>query len=111
MKDNHPFAPAPGGKICTCGRFRSDPIHLQKSKADPKLTILDDLDPMPFGQYAGTRTLMQDVPASYFHYLWTKTGDNIKRDIELNTPQGKVARYIKAHLSHLQKEHPDGIWT
>lgn len=106
---NHPFNPTASGKICECGRFRSDPIHTARTEA--KLPLLDDLDPMPFGQYAKTRTPMQDVPASYLHFLWTKPGDNLQRDLNLNTPQGKVARYIKAHLSHLQKEHPDGIWT
>lgn len=106
---SHPFDPTPSGKICTCGRFRSDPIHV--ARTEDKLVLLQDLDPMPFGKYAGTRTLMQDVPASYLHWLWTQKGDNIQRDLKLNTPQGKVARYIRDHLAHLQKEHPDGIWT
>lgn len=30
--------------------------------------LLEDTSPMPFGKYAGL--LMQDVSASYFHYLW-----------------------------------------
>jgi uncharacterized protein (DUF3820 family) len=108
--DNHPFSPVPGKSICSCGRFRSDAVHLQK---EGKLVILGDLDPMPFGKYSATvpRTLMQDVPAEYLHHLYTNPRDNIKGNLNLNTPQGKVARYIKAHLSHLQREYPDGIWT
>jgi hypothetical protein len=62
---------------------------------------LEDLDPMPFGKH---RTMpMQDVPASYLHYLWTKGLKN-------ETATSPVARYIKRHLNHLKKEHPDGIW-
>lgn len=30
---------------------------------------LTDTDPMPFGKYKGTP--MQDVPASYLHWLWS----------------------------------------
>lgn len=63
---------------------------------------------MPFGKYYKERRKMQDVPASYFHYLWTS---GMKQyELEQNTPQGAVARYIKANLSHLKQEHPDGIW-
>lgn len=45
---------------------------------------------------------MQDVPASYFHYLWSRG-----MDMERNSP---VADYIKANLAALRLEHPDGIW-
>jgi len=66
---------------------------------------LDDLDPMPFGKY-GPKGMdpraMQDVPASYFHYLWV---NGLSKD-----PRGDVAQYIKRNLSALRKEHPDGIW-
>lgn len=105
---NHPFDPTSSGKICSCGRFQSDPIHTLRT--EDNLAVLQDTDVMPFGKYAASRTLMQDVPASYLHWLYTNKNDNIQRDLKLNTPQGKVARYIKANLAHLKKEHPDGIW-
>ena len=63
--------------------------------------LLDDLDPMPFGKHKGTP--MQDVPASYFHYLWSS-------GLSKETKTSSVAQYIKSHLGHLKKEHPDGIW-
>lgn len=55
---------------------------------------------MPFGMHRGKE--MQEVPASYFHYLWT-TG---KRE-DKTCP---VAAYIRRNLDALKKEHPDGIW-
>ena len=55
---------------------------------------------MPFGKYKGEQ--MQDVPASYLHWLWTN-GKN--RD-----PRCPVADYIRRNLSVLQAEHADGIW-
>lgn len=73
-----------------------------------KLETLSDLDLMPFGKYYRERKKMQDVPASYLHYLWSK---DLKADLELNTPAGKVARYIQQNIAHMKKEYPDGIWT
>lgn len=61
---------------------------------------LTDLSPMPFGKHKGEK--MQDVPASYFHWLWT----NGKSSDE-NCP---VADYIRRSLSALKLEHKDGIW-
>ena len=61
---------------------------------------LDDTDPMPFGKHAGTT--MQNVPASYLHYLWT---NGMKEDMTSN-----VAEYIRDNLAALKYEHPDGIW-
>ena len=61
---------------------------------------LKDTDKMPFGKYKGEE--MQDVPASYLHWLWTN-GKN--RD-----PRCPVADYIRRNLSVLQAEHTDGIW-
>lgn len=63
-------------------------------------TVLTDLDPMPFGKYKGLP--MQDVPASYLHYLWH---NGIK-----NEPNNSVGDYIRRSLSALKQEHPDGIW-
>jgi len=54
---------------------------------------------MPFGKHKGTP--MQDVPASYLHYLWVNGMKNEK---------SPVANYIRSRLDALKKEHPDGIW-
>ena len=61
---------------------------------------LSDLDPMPFGKHKGVP--MQDVPASYLHWLWS---DGKKHDV-----QCPVADYIRRNLHALEQEHPDGIW-
>ena len=63
---------------------------------------LQDLDKMPFGQYAGMP--MQDVPARYLHYLWAN-------GLKSQTKTSQVADYIKRNLEALKKEHPDGIWN
>jgi len=63
--------------------------------------MLDDLDKMPFGKHRGVP--MQDVPASYFHFLWTNGLKDDKRS--------DVANYIRRNLDALKKEHPDGIWS
>ena len=60
---------------------------------------MDDLDLMPFGAHKGKP--MQDVPASYFHYLWTHG---------MEKEDKPVANYIRANLNALKQEHPDGIW-
>lgn len=62
--------------------------------------MLDDTDPMPFGRYQGDP--MAEVPASYFHWLWT---NGLSRD-----PRNEVADYIRRNLESLKQEHPDGIW-
>lgn len=64
------------------------------------MTTLNDTDPMPFGKHKGMP--MQDVPASYLHWLWT-TG---KKDDQ----RCQVADYIRRNLSALRTEHSDGIW-
>lgn len=61
--------------------------------------MLTDTSLMPFGKYKGTQ--MQDVPASYLHYLW-QNGMKDER-----TP---VANYIRANLHALQVENKDLIW-
>lgn len=63
---------------------------------------LSDLDKMPFGAHQGK--LMQDVPASYFHWLWTH---GMKEKVSYDP----VADYINRNLHALKKEHPDGIWS
>jgi len=61
---------------------------------------LQDMDLMPFGKYIDQP--MQDVPASYLHYLWI-TG---KQHDKLCP----VAAYIRNNLRALKQEHTDGIW-
>lgn len=70
---------------------------------DPMCELPDDdaysdLDLMPFGRYVNER--LQDVPASYLHWLWTQRPISDKR----------LERYIKNNISALKKEYPDGIW-
>jgi uncharacterized protein (DUF3820 family) len=64
------------------------------------LQPLDDLSPMPFGKFKDTP--MQDVPASYFNYLW----NNGKQEDKVCP----VADYIRRSLSALKMENPDLIW-
>lgn len=62
---------------------------------------LTDLDPMPLGK-AHLGKPMQEVPASYFHFLWT---NGLKQD-----KTSPVADYIRRNLDALKAEHTDGIW-
>ena len=62
---------------------------------------MNDTDPMPFGKHKGQP--IQDVPASYLHWLWA----NGKKDDK----QCPVADYIRRNLHALKQEYPDGIWT
>jgi len=60
-----------------------------------------DTDPMPWGKHKGIP--MQDVPASYFFWLWTERGMERNRF-------DPVADYIRKNLDVLKQEYPDGIW-
>jgi hypothetical protein len=62
---------------------------------------LTDTDLMPWGKYKGTP--MQDVPADYFFWCWTKQGFEFRK-------QDPVAEYIRKNLASLEREYPDGIW-
>lgn len=62
---------------------------------------LTDSDPMPFGKHKGLP--MSDVPARYFHWLWTEGG------MESNHVDA-VAIYIRENLTALEDEYPDGDW-
>ena len=62
---------------------------------------LQDTDLMPFGKHKGE--MMQDVPASYLHWLWTNGKSNDKLC--------PVADYIRRNLSALKTEYKDGLWT
>ena len=72
----------------------TDPLNFDVSGADAYC----DTDLMPFGKHAGER--LQDVPASYLHYLWTK------RPIS----DARLEHYIKNNITALKEEYPDGIW-
>lgn len=61
---------------------------------------LQDADRMPFGKHAGV--LMQDVPASYLHWLWSN-GKSTDKTCQ-------VADYIRRNLAALKAEYPNGIW-
>lgn len=61
---------------------------------------LDDLSPMPFGKHMGEP--MQDVPASYLHWFYTKHG------VDKNS---QVYKYITKNLHALKQENPDLIWN
>lgn len=60
---------------------------------------LEDTDPMPFGKHKGE--MMQDVPASYLHWLWGEKKDD-KTD--------PVVDYIRRNLNVLKQEYKNGIW-
>jgi uncharacterized protein (DUF3820 family) len=58
----------------------------------------EDTDLMNFGKYKNE--MLQDVPASYLHWLWTQRPISDK----------KLEAYIKNNLRALKQEYPDGIW-
>lgn len=68
---------------------------------------LYDLSPMPFGKYRGTA--MQDVPASYLHWLWTN--GLIRNHMICDSSDTLVAAYIRKNLQALKQELPDAIWS
>lgn len=63
---------------------------------------LTDISVMPFGMYKGKP--MQDVPVTYFHWLWHNAKGN-KQDLV------DVILYIKENLDVLKLENKDLIWT
>lgn len=84
------------------------------SETKSELNIeLGDLSLMPFGTYgpsSGKASPMQDVPASYLHYLWVNGLKN-KAHLPATTNDIAVAQYIKKNIRALKKDHPDGIWS
>lgn len=62
------------------------------------MEVYNDDDLMPFGKYKNER--LQDVPASYLHWLWSNKPISDK----------KLEEYIRANISALKQECPDGIW-
>lgn len=71
------------------------------------MKTLTDTDPMPFGKYKDTP--MQDVPASYLHWLWTQNNGRDQRTQMLSSDP--VLDYINRNKSALKQEHPDGLWA
>mgnify|MGYP001568077693 CR=1 FL=1 len=61
---------------------------------------LQDESPMPFCKYKDVR--MEDVPASYLHWLWCNGLEYDK--------QSSVADYIRRFKPVLQLETPNLIW-
>jgi hypothetical protein len=82
-----------GGRAFVCRRTPPPP---QK---------LEDTDAMPWGKHQGSR--MQDVPASYFHWLWTDGGKGGPLKSRVGCP---VADYVRRNRIALEQEYPDGIW-
>ena len=66
---------------------------------DKKQPAYSDTDEMPFGMYKGRP--LQDVPATYLHYLWTKKPLSDYR----------LENYIHNSMDELRKECPDKIWS
>jgi len=62
--------------------------------------MIGDTDKMTFGKHKGT--MMQDIPASYLHYLWVNGKEHDK--------VCPVADYIRRNLSALKQEYKNGIW-
>jgi hypothetical protein len=72
------------------------------------MITLTDESPMPFGMHKGKK--MEDVPASYFHWLWTNWMNpmcNPKRRLWEKKP---VPEYIYRNLEVLKAEYPDKPW-
>lgn len=70
---------------------------------EKKLPCYEDDDWMPFGKYGPKSSdvrKLQDVPASYLHWLWQQKPLNDK----------KLQNYIENSLSALKEETPDLIW-
>ena len=71
---------------------------------DKIMKELTDQDKMPFGIHRDKK--MEDVPARYLHWLWSKEEGGLKDEVETSP----VADYIRRNLPALMKEYPDGIW-
>lgn len=65
-----------------------------------QMLALTDLDPMKFGKYKGT--VLQDVPASYLHWIWHNTSTD--------SCNGRLYLYIRRSISALKEEEPDLVW-
>lgn len=115
-----PFEDQPGRMNFVSNAKREDTIKLMKefiAKSENKANLFQhhkdpldvspndttqpgysDTDLMPFGKHINQR--LQDVPAAYLHYLWSKRPISDRR----------LEAYIKENLQALNQEYPDGIW-
>lgn len=73
----------------------------------PNFPPLTDSDPMPYGEHQGVP--MDNVPASYFRFLWNN-GLCRRTSPEPLSDREQVANYILENLAALQSEDSDGIW-
>ena len=73
-------------------------LAFHNNKIMKKIT---DTDPMPFGKHEGEA--MQDVPARYFHWLWT---NGMSDEWE----KSDVGHYIYENLETLEKEWGSLDW-
>lgn len=69
-------------------------------RSSQPITHFDDASPMPWGKFTGTP--MEEVDASYLHWLWVNG-----KSIDMRCP---VADYIRRNLTALKLEYNDGIW-
>ena len=74
---------------------------MNERKESGVMVVLTDTDKMPFGKYKGK--MMQDVPASYLHYLWTN-------GMTTQTKCNPVANYIERNLLGLMDQYKNGVW-
>ena len=96
------------GTLFACGLFlclfTAESVYRYR-KAQHMDHALKDADPMPFGKYRGKR--MDEVPASYLHWLWVNERDPLRNKVATDA----VAAYIHNSRLSLAAEYPDGIWT
>lgn len=82
--------------------------------SDSRTPAADDMTEMSFGIHKGKS--LQDVPASYLHWLWSSGFRELSRAVA-GCPPGmdgerlKIANYIYNNLHRLKQEYKDGIWT
>ena len=96
------------GTLFACGLFLclfTTEFAYHYRKAQTMDHALKDADPMPFGKYRGKR--MDEVPASYLHWLWVNERDPLRNKVATDA----VAAYVHNNLLSLAAEYPDGIWT
>jgi len=76
-------------------------LHIELEYVNNNMKQLEDTDIMPFGKHKGLQ--MQEVPASYLHWLWT---NGLSKEVKTKN----VADYISRRLDALKVEYTDGIW-
>jgi len=76
------------------------------AEAPPGPRVLHDQSKMPWGKYKDHK--LQDIPASYFHFLWC--GEKNPRPLKGQEKTNEVASYIARRMVVLKSDYPDGIW-